>query len=157
MTMSSSPVVNLHANPQAAAVAATSATPAAATSVQRLHPSPTPPLAHRAFVPLLLIGLTLLCGAAALTFDAYNQRLALQAAHSQQQQTVDSAGQLRQQLDKLAADTQRLADAGNASAAVLVTELRKRGITIQVPASGSAGAGAGVGAAAAAKSQAPQQ
>jgi hypothetical protein len=43
---------------------------------------------------------------------------------------VDNAGRLRASLDGLAADTQRLADAGNASAALLVTELRKRGVTI---------------------------
>jgi hypothetical protein len=43
---------------------------------------------------------------------------------------VDNAGKLRASLDALAADTQRLADTGNANAALLVAELKKRGITI---------------------------
>jgi hypothetical protein len=43
---------------------------------------------------------------------------------------VDNAGKLRASLDALAVDTQRLAEAGNPSAKLLVDELRKRGITI---------------------------
>ena len=57
---------------------------------------------------------------------------------------MDNAGKLRTSLDGLAADTQRLADRGNPTAALLVTELKKRGITINPQ------AGAGLGAAAAA-------
>ncbi len=64
---------------------------------------------------------------------AHQQRLNLRAAHAAQQQTVDNAGKLRQSLDALAADTQRMADGGNANAALLVTELSQRGITISVP------------------------
>ncbi len=58
-----------------------------------------------------------------------------------QQQTVDNAGKLRTSLDGLAADTQRLADRGNPNAALLVTELKKRGITIN-PQAGAAAAAA---------------
>ena len=53
-------------------------------------------------------------------------------------QTVDSAAKLRASLDALASDTQRLADAGNASAALLVAELRKRGVTINAAATPAA-------------------
>ncbi len=98
--------------------------------------------AHRgvrtAFVPLLLMALALLGGFAAQLFEGYQQRQSLLAAHASQQQTVDNAGKLRQSLDALAADTQRMADAGNANAALLVTELRKRGITITVPGAATA-------------------
>jgi len=86
------------------------------------------------FLPLLL-GL-----AALLTFllqqlwqlEQEREQLAatLQAANPQ----LAAAQQLRQSLDRLAADTQRLADGGNAPARVLVDELRRRGITINAAA-----------------------
>lgn len=94
------------------------------------------------FVPMLLMALALVAWFGAQLWDGYQQRQQLLAAHGAQQQTVDNASKLRQSLDALAADTQRMADGGNANAALLVTELRKRGITISVP---GAGAGAGAG------------
>ena len=91
---------------------------------------PAPPAQRSAFVPLLLGLLALLSW---LCFQAWmlgNERSALQAAHQGQQQTVENAGKLRASLDGLAADTKALADTGNANAALLVAELKKRGITI---------------------------
>ena len=72
------------------------------------------------------------------TWVLVSERSALNTAYGGQQQTVDNAGKLRGSLDALAADTQRLADAGNASAALLVAELRKRGITINAKAGAAA-------------------
>ena len=101
--------------------------------------APTPPASaavasapqrHGAFLPLLLLGLAVLALLGGQTWLLASERDALQTAHAGQQQTVDNAGKLRASLDKLAADTQRLADAGNASAALLVAELKKRGVTI---------------------------
>ena len=89
-----------------------------------------PPAPHSAFLPLLLGLLALLSW---LCFQAWmlgSERSALQAAHQGQQQTVENAGKLRASLDGLAADTKALADTGNANAALLVAELKKRGITI---------------------------
>lgn len=92
------------------------------------------PRARSAFVPSLL-GLLALAGTLGFqTWQLVSDRAALQAAHAGQQQTVDSAGKLRTSLDALAADTQRLADTGNANAALLVAELKKRGITINAAA-----------------------
>lgn len=68
----------------------------------------------------------------------FSERSRLREAHTSQQQTVDNAGKLRQSLDGLAADTQRLADAGNPNARLLVEELRKRGVTINPNAQQSA-------------------
>ena len=85
---------------------------------------------HSAFVPVLLGTLALLLGLAWQSYQLLAEREGLQAAHGGQQQTVDNASKLRASLDALAADTQRLADTGNASAAVLVAELKKRGVTI---------------------------
>ena len=86
--------------------------------------------ARSAFVPVLLATVALLLGLGWQAHLLWAERGSLQAAHASQQQTVDSAGKLRTSLDTLAADTQRLADSGNTSAALLVEELRKRGVTI---------------------------
>ncbi|MFT3820006.1 MAG: hypothetical protein QM750_20735 [Rubrivivax sp.] len=95
--------------------------------------------ARTAFWPLLISLLALLAYFGAQLIDAFNARDTLQKLHAGQQQTVDSAAKLRASLDALAADTQRLADAGNGNAALLVDELRKRGVTINVQAPGAAG------------------
>lgn len=93
--------------------------------------APVPPPAPRtAFLPLLLglLALTAWLGHHAWLLDQDRQQL--QAAQTNLQPTVEKAAGLRQSLDRLAADTQRLADAGNSNARALVDELRKRGITI---------------------------
>lgn len=95
---------------------------------------------HGPFVPLLLGGIALLLSFAYQTYQLWVEGTALQTAHAGQQQTVDKAGQLRASLDAIAADTQRLADAGNANARLLVEELRKRGITINPAAAPAAAA-----------------
>ena len=82
------------------------------------------------FVPLLLGGLALASWFSVQTWLLLGEKSALQATHASQQQTVESSGKLRQSLDAIAADTQRLSDSGNPNARLLVEELRKRGITI---------------------------
>lgn len=94
--------------------------------------------ARSPFVPLLLLSAALLLAFGFETAQRLRERQTLQAAHASQQQTVDNAGKLRASLDALAADTQRLADAGNANAVLLVNELRKRGITINAAAQAAA-------------------
>jgi len=91
---------------------------------------------------LLLGSLALLVVLGYQTFVLVAERSALNATHSGQQQTVDNATKLRNSLDALAADTQRLADAGNPNAGLLVAELRKRGISINPQGAASAAAGA---------------
>ena len=83
-----------------------------------------------AFMPLLLGGLALLGWLGFQAQQLYVERQALQTAYASQQQTVDNSAKLRASLDTLAADTQRLADAGNPNARALVDELKKRGVTI---------------------------
>lgn len=91
------------------------------------------------FVPLLLGALALVIWFGMQSWLLQGERSALQAAHSAQQQTVENAAKLRQSLDGIAADTQRLSDAGNANARLLVEELRKRGVTINPNAPTTAG------------------
>ena len=43
---------------------------------------------------------------------------------------MQNAVKLRAQLDGIAADTQRLANGGNAGAQLIVNDLRRRGVTI---------------------------
>lgn len=96
--------------------------------------------AYGPFVPLLLGLLAVLSWFGFQTWLLTEERTTLQSAHAGQQQTVDNAAKLRASLDALAADTQRLADAGNPNARLLVEKLRKRGITINpnAPAAGAA-------------------
>lgn len=125
-------------------MSATVASNAAPDTTPHAAPATFPPVAapakptHSAFVPLLIVLLALLAWFVASALEVRNQGQALKAAHAAQQQTVDNAAKLRGSLDALAADTQRLAVAGNPNAALLVEELRKRGVTINVPAPGAA-------------------
>lgn len=111
------------------------AAPAAATApaVAAAEIAPRGP-----FIPLLL-------GLAALLVVLLHQVWQLEQERQQLAASLQAAGpqlaaaqQLRQSLDRLAADTQRLADGGNAPARVLVEELRRRGITINASASPAA-------------------
>ena len=110
-------------------------------TVVAMHASLPAAQPHSAFVPVLLFGLAVLAVLGWQTWVLASERSALNTAHAAQQQTVDNAGKLRGSLDALAADTQRLADRGNPNAALLVTELKKRGITIN-PQAGAAAAAA---------------
>lgn len=93
---------------------------------------------HSPFVPLLLGGLAMLGWLGFQVQQQLTERELLGTAHAAQQQTVDNAGQLRASLDALAADTQRMAQAGNPSARLLVDELARRGVTISATAAGPA-------------------
>lgn len=111
----------------------------AATPTPTLTPTPAPApastagaagAARSAVLPLALAAVALLAFLLDQTEQRWRERQQLQQSHAEQQPQVERAQQLRGQLDRLAADTQRLADAGNANAAALVGELRRRGITI---------------------------
>jgi hypothetical protein len=124
-----------------------------AVSVRPLQPAPAEAAPPRAaatrpagtaspFVPLQLGLLALLLFFAFQTWQLVAERGLLAATHTAQQQAVDNAGRLRASLDALAADTQRMADAGNPNAALLVAELKKRGVTINPNAAPAAPAAA---------------
>ena len=95
---------------------------------------------HSPFVPLLLGGTALLGWLGFQTQQLFAERQTLAATHASQQVTVDNAGKLRASLDALAADTQRMAQAGNPNARLLVEELSKRGVTINPSAAPGAAA-----------------
>ena len=123
--------------PQADAAALTDTASDAPVPVTKARQASTPKAAaaraattHGVFAPVLLAVLTLLGSMGWQTWLLYSDRQALHSAHTQQQPAVVNAAKLRGSLDTLAADTQRLADGGNASARLLVEELKKRGVTI---------------------------
>lgn len=121
--------------------AASATTAEAPPATQRAAAAAAPRRVHNAFVPLLLGLLALLTWLGFVAWQLERERQQLQAAHAAALPTLDTATRLRQSLDRLAADTQRLADAGNGNAKVLVDELRRRGITINPNSPVSSGAG----------------
>jgi len=82
------------------------------------------------FLPLLLVGATVLIWMLFQTTELISERGNLGRALASQAQPLEQSKKLRAALDSMAASTQRLADSGNASAKLLVDELKKRGITI---------------------------
>ena len=83
-----------------------------------------------AFVPLLLMGLALLAWTAFQTYELLKDHGSLVAAFAAQQAPIQSSQQLRASLSTLAGDTQKLADAGDQGAKLVVSQLNQRGITI---------------------------
>ena len=82
------------------------------------------------FLPLLLLGCAFVAWTAYQTKQLIGERSSLAALELSQEQPLEQSQKLRAALDSIAAQTQRLADSGDASAKLVVDELRKRGITI---------------------------
>ncbi len=82
------------------------------------------------FVPLLLVMIGLLIWSGAQMYQLFSERSTLKTLLANQAAPFAASQKLRGQLDAVASGTQRLADAGNQNARVVVEELRKRGITI---------------------------
>lgn len=110
------------------------ATPEAATPAAAALAAP----ARSAALPLALGLLAVLTFLGHQVWQLDQERQQIEIARGNLQPTVETAQRLRRSLDLLAADTQRLADGGNANAKVLVDELRKRGITINAAAAAPA-------------------
>ena len=90
------------------------------------------------FVPVLLLCVAL---AGWLGFQAVQLILEarqLEAARARQETQMQNATRARASLDAVAASTAKLANQGNASAQLIVDELRRRGITINPEAAAQA-------------------
>jgi len=111
--------------------AGTQAPPARPVSIP---PTPTREERQSAFVPLLILTAALAVWTGFQTYQLYRERGALSVLLANQEVQVEQAQKVRQTLDRLASETQRLADGGNANARLVVEELRKRGVTINRPA-----------------------
>lgn len=86
---------------------------------------------YSTFVPLLLFGLVVVLFIAFQVSVLTRERIRLEQAHEQQEETVLKAREVRAQLDSIADKTARLADGGNANAKRLVDLLQARGVTIK--------------------------
>jgi len=88
------------------------------------------------FIPLLILVVTYLGWTVFQTSQLVRERDALATLHSNQEKQFQESKKLRESLDKIARETQLLANRGNKGALLVVDELRKRGITInpEVPA-----------------------
>lgn len=89
------------------------------------------------FVPLLILLLGMLAWSGFQLHHLGLEADALLVARNGQESQFQQAQRTRQALENLATETRKLADAGNASAKVVVEELRKRGVTINLPAAGA--------------------
>jgi len=86
------------------------------------------------FWPVLVFFVVWLAWALFQGYQLNEERKGLIALKDAQQQQVVQAQRVRQTLDTLAAETQKLADTGNANARLVIEELRKRGVTVTLPA-----------------------
>jgi hypothetical protein len=91
------------------------------------------PRTYSAFIPVALLL------AATLTWSVFQwrqlvaERANITSLRAAQQPQIVQAQKLRAQLDSIATGMQELASKGNRNAAVVVEELRKRGVTISPP------------------------
>lgn len=95
------------------------------------------PVALSSFWPLLLLASSWLVWMGYHTWQLERDRQSLASLRTQLEQPFARSGQLRQALDTLAADTKRLADAGNPGARLVIEELKRRGVTIDPSAGGA--------------------
>jgi hypothetical protein len=77
-----------------------------------------------------MVVLALFVWAGFQTFQLIRERGALRGLRAGQEPTIQEATKVRTQLDSIARRTAELAAQGNASAKMIVEELRKRGVTI---------------------------
>ncbi len=107
--------------------------------VSARHPASTGSSSPGPFLPLTLFGGALVYWLGFQTWQLVVERGQLDQAFASQTRTMENAAQFRARLDKIARETQLLADKGNPNAKLLVEELRKRGVTIN-PNASAAGA-----------------
>lgn len=86
--------------------------------------------ANSPFVPILLPMLAVLILLFFQAIQLDKDHNALSSARADQEPNIETALAVRHQLEGIAVDTQRLADAGNENAQILVNQLAERGITI---------------------------
>jgi Na+-translocating ferredoxin:NAD+ oxidoreductase RnfD subunit len=96
---------------------------------------------YNGFLPLLLGMLTLVIWFGFQTIQLLKERETLSNLKNNQTQIYGNAQKMRAQLDTLAAETAKLAAAGNANATLIVNALKQRGITID-PSKAAAGVAA---------------
>lgn len=93
--------------------------------------SPSQSAGTSPFLPLLVFFLAWLGWAGFQAYQLRAESKTLATLKANQEGPLQQAQQVRQRLDALATETQKLAEAGNANAKTVIEELRKRGITVK--------------------------
>ncbi len=83
------------------------------------------------FYPLLVLMLAVLLWFGFQVTQAFGVRAQLKEQYANQEAVMQNAEKMRSQLDGIASDTARLAQAGNPNARIIIEELNKRGITVR--------------------------
>ena len=91
---------------------------------------PTAGPGRSAFWPVLFLLLSALAWHGFQTAQLVIERQNLANVKAAQQEPLEQSQKLRSALDSLSTRTQRLADAGNQNAQLIVEQLRQRGVTI---------------------------
>jgi len=93
------------------------------------------------FLPLALLAAAVVTWAGFQTVQLWRERDALMATRFNQERPLENSKKMREGLDAIAKETQLLANKGNASARLIVDELKKRGVTInpEVPPASAVG------------------
>ncbi len=81
-------------------------------------------------IPVALVVLASFVWAGFQTIQLVRERETLRTIRANQENPVQEATKLRTQLDSIARGTAELANQGNPNAKTIITELQKRGITI---------------------------
>ena len=84
------------------------------------------------FLPLLIALLALIGWFPFQAVQLFEERSALAGSHEAQEQQMQNSSKMRASLDAMARETARLAQQGNANARLLVDELKKRGVTLNL-------------------------
>ena len=87
------------------------------------------------FLPLLLVTIAFLVWTIFQTTELVRERSALSQTRSAQAAPIGQAQKLRTAADSMFSKTQKLADAGNPNAQLVISELKQRGITVNPNAS----------------------
>lgn len=82
------------------------------------------------FIPVLLIALAVVVWSGFQSIQLFQERSNLANLRTSQDAMFQNARKMRDQLDALAAGTQKLANSGNKNAQAVVNALAQRGITI---------------------------
>jgi hypothetical protein len=83
---------------------------------------------------LTLVTLAFFLFVAFQSFQLMRERTNLTELWNSQEPTIQEGFKLRRQLDTLASGTAKLAADGNATAATIIDDLRRQGITVRAPA-----------------------
>ena len=89
---------------------------------------------HCAFAPMVLLVIALLIMAVFQTSELFREKANLISIKLNQEKPLEESRNVRTQFDSIATDTAKLAAQGNQNAILLLTQLKKMGVSINASA-----------------------